>query len=162
MTSDAAVRYERTDLETLALPAAAFDVAYSSLVLHYLEDLDRVLAMVRRALRSGGAFVFSMEHPIYTAPLHPSWIEGAGTDWVWPLHAYAEEGPRRTDWLAKDVLKYHRTSGSVLNALIRNDFVIDAVHDFCPSVADIEAYPDWRRDRQRPIFLLIGTHSGGT
>ncbi|MDT8871069.1 class I SAM-dependent methyltransferase [Komagataeibacter rhaeticus] len=36
---DAAITYARQDLETLDLPAAAFDLAYSSLALHYIRDL---------------------------------------------------------------------------------------------------------------------------
>src|ERR1700691_2338888 len=37
-TDDPAIVYERADLERLDLPAAAFDLAYSALALHYLED----------------------------------------------------------------------------------------------------------------------------
>src|SRR5690349_2775438 len=33
------IRYERADLEALDLPAGGFDLAYSSLVLHYIKDL---------------------------------------------------------------------------------------------------------------------------
>ena len=39
-TADPAIVYERVDLERLELPEAAFDLAYSSLTLHYLPDLD--------------------------------------------------------------------------------------------------------------------------
>ena len=41
MTSDAAITYEQADLERLDLPAASFDLAYSSLVLHYIADVPR-------------------------------------------------------------------------------------------------------------------------
>ena len=37
-TADPAVRYIRADLESLDLPENAFDLAYSSLALHYVED----------------------------------------------------------------------------------------------------------------------------
>ncbi|HKD24175.1 MAG TPA: class I SAM-dependent methyltransferase, partial [Rhizomicrobium sp.] len=37
MTTDAAVVYDIADLETLELPAAQFDLVYSSLTLHYIE-----------------------------------------------------------------------------------------------------------------------------
>jgi SAM-dependent methyltransferase len=70
-TADAAITYQRADLERFGLPGAAFDVAYSSLVLHYVEDAARFFAEVRRALVPGGRFVFSTEHPIYTAPTRP-------------------------------------------------------------------------------------------
>jgi len=61
-TSDTAITYIREDLERVELPEAAFDLAYSSLALHYLEDLAGLLAKVYRALVPGGRFVFSVEH----------------------------------------------------------------------------------------------------
>src|ERR1019366_313951 len=42
-TSDAAIRYARADLERFDLPAGTFGLAYSSLALHYIEHLDRLL-----------------------------------------------------------------------------------------------------------------------
>ena len=39
-TSDPAIVYRPADLEHLTLPEAAFDLAYSSLTLHYLPDLN--------------------------------------------------------------------------------------------------------------------------
>ena len=44
MTSDAAILYSRADMERLALPAAAFDLVYSSLALHYVVDLEWLLS----------------------------------------------------------------------------------------------------------------------
>src|SRR5262245_7243646 len=101
-TADPAVTYRQADLETLDLPASSFDLAYSSLTLHYLEHLGRLLATVHRALAPDGAFVFSAEHPLYTEP---------GPD-------YLDEGPRTTDWLAQGVVKQHRTLATYLNLLI--------------------------------------------
>src|SRR6476660_7320265 len=49
-TTDAAVTYRRADLETLELSPASFDLVYSSLALHYVEHLDRLLARVHGAL----------------------------------------------------------------------------------------------------------------
>ncbi|MCB0091888.1 MAG: class I SAM-dependent methyltransferase, partial [Caldilineaceae bacterium] len=37
-TDDPRVRYVRGDIEQLELPDAAFDLVYSSLALHYVED----------------------------------------------------------------------------------------------------------------------------
>ncbi|XXT56862.1 class I SAM-dependent methyltransferase [Sorangium sp. So ce590] len=52
-TSDEAILYTPTDLERLDLPEAAFDFAYSSLALHYIEHLGGLLAAVHRALAPG-------------------------------------------------------------------------------------------------------------
>src|SRR5690606_28293444 len=119
-TRDDAITYQRADLEHLDLPQAAFDLAYSSLALHYVEDLGRLFATVHRALVPGARFVFSIEHPIFMASRRPGWITDAEGRKSWPVDSYHMEGPRRTDWLADGVLKYHRTLGTTLNLLIRN------------------------------------------
>src|SRR5690606_15369718 len=53
-----AVLYEKADLDILDLPPGRFDLAYSSLALHYVEDLGRLLRAVHGALVEGGRFVF--------------------------------------------------------------------------------------------------------
>ena len=70
-TSDPAISYQRADLERLTLASDSFDVAYSSLALHYIANLEALLACVHAALVEGAGFVFSAEHPIYTAPANP-------------------------------------------------------------------------------------------
>ena len=108
-TSDPSITYRRADLATLDLAAGGFNLAYSSLALHYLDSLDGVMAAVHAALAPGGHFVFSVEHPIYTAPSQPGFITAADGRRVWPLDSYLLEGRRVTNWFAPDVVKYHRT-----------------------------------------------------
>src|SRR6202035_5193682 len=72
-TQNGAITYTRADLERLDLTPGSFDLAYSSLALHYIEDLGRLLSEVHRALVPGGSLVFSAEHPIFTAPRDPGW-----------------------------------------------------------------------------------------
>jgi len=62
-TPDAAVAYTRADLEQLELPPESFDLVYSSLAFHYIENLDGLLSQVHRALVPGGSLVFSVEPP---------------------------------------------------------------------------------------------------
>jgi SAM-dependent methyltransferase len=138
-TSDPAITYRQADLETLELPAASSDVAYSSLTLHYLEHLDRLFATVHRALVPGGRFVFSAEHPLYTEP---------GPD-------YLAEGPRTTDWLAKGVVKQHRTLATYLNLVIAAGFSVRRVEEWGPTREEIAAHPEWMIDHRRPSFLLV-------
>jgi SAM-dependent methyltransferase len=155
-TSDPRITYAGADLEALELPGASFDLAYSSLAFHYIEDLDRLFATIHRALAPGGYFVFSIEHPIYMAPARPRWVTGADGSEIWPLDGYLAEGPRTTDWLAKGVLKHHRTIGTTLNSLIRQGFTIFHVEEWGPTDAQIAAHPEWAKERDRPMFLLIG------
>ena len=138
-TADPAITYWQADLETVELPAASFDLAYSSLTLHYLVNLAALFGAVHRALAPGGRFVFSAEHPLYTEP---------GPD-------YLDEGPRTTDWLAKGVVKQHRTLAGYLNLLIDAGFAVRRVEEWGPTRDEIAAHPEWKIDHRRPSFLLV-------
>ncbi len=154
-TPDGAIAYVQADLERLDLPDASFDLAYSSLALHYVENLAGLFATVHRALVPGGRFVFSIEHPIYMAPLHPGWLVDAEGRKTWPVDSYLVEGPRTTDWLANGVLKQHRTLGTTLNLLIRAGFTIAHVEEWSPTDDQITARPELAEERERPMFLLV-------
>jgi SAM-dependent methyltransferase len=151
----AGIRYEVGDLERLELPPARFELAYSSLALHYVENLARLFATIHAALVPGGCFVFSIEHPIYMAPSRPGWSLDAQGRRTWPVDSYLIEGPRTTDWLAKGVVKHHRTLGATLNLLIRSGFQVEHVEEFCPSEEQIVMRPELAEERDRPMFLLV-------
>jgi SAM-dependent methyltransferase len=154
-TTDAAITYLRADIEYAELPQAAFDLAYSSLALHYVEDLGRLLATVHRALAPGGRLVFSVEHPIFTAPTQPGWSVGADGRKTWPVDSYLCDGSRRTDWLAKGVIKQHRTMARYLNLLLRLGFTLSHIEEWGPTDDQIAARPALADERQRPMFLLV-------
>lgn len=94
MTDDPAIGYTRADLEHLDLPAASFELVYSSLALHYIEDLERLMARVQACLVAGGRLVFSVEHPLMTAPTYPGWSVDAAGRKAWPIDTYLDEGAR--------------------------------------------------------------------
>jgi ubiquinone/menaquinone biosynthesis C-methylase UbiE len=94
LTQASGVTYCRADMENLTLPDASFDLVYSSLALHYLEDFTSICAAICRLLVSGGHLVFSVEHPIFTAPSHPGWRTDADGSRVWPLDSYQLEEKR--------------------------------------------------------------------
>jgi SAM-dependent methyltransferase len=157
-TSDAAITYLKADLETLDLSAQSFDLVYSSLTFHYIKNLDGLLSKVRESLVSGGNLVFSMEHPIFTAPSDPAWsLNGAGRK-VWPLDRYLAEGARSVNWLTKDVVKQHRTLATYINLLIRLGFAISHVEEWGPTAEQIASHPAWADERERPPFMLIAAN----
>jgi SAM-dependent methyltransferase len=152
---DAGIDYETADLDRLSLPEASFDLVYSSLALHYVEDVSHLFGTVHQALAPGGHFVFSTEHPIFMAPTKPGWVIDAEGRKTWPVDQYLVEGPRSTDWLAKGVVKHHRTIGATINALIRSGFTIGHVEEFRPTAEQIEAKPELAEELERPMFLLV-------
>ncbi|WP_267550564.1 bifunctional 2-polyprenyl-6-hydroxyphenol methylase/3-demethylubiquinol 3-O-methyltransferase UbiG [Rhizobium rhizogenes] len=158
-TKDERIRYGRADLEKLELPKASFDLVYSSLAFHYIEDFAGLLANIRQSLKPGGRLIFSIEHPIYMAPRQPEWLTDADGGKTWPLNAYQIEGKRLTNWLAEGVVKQHRTMSTTLNLLIKSGFAIAHVEEWSPSDQDLALHPDWVIERERPMFLLISTRT---
>lgn len=154
-TQDAAITYIRADMEHLQLPSASYDVVYSSLAFHYVERLDALLSEVYRSLVPGGHLVFSVEHPIFTAPAEPHWSVTAAGRKMWPVDSYLEEGARSTDWLTKGVIKQHRTLATYINLLLRQGFAISHVEEWGPSAEQIAAWPALADERRRPPFLLM-------
>jgi SAM-dependent methyltransferase len=153
-SEDPAITYIRADMEQLDLPAASFDLVYSSLALHYVENLSDLISQVYHSLVPGGHLVFSVEHPIFTAPADPQWSLNTAGRKIWPLDGYLDEGPRSTDWLAKGVIKQHRTLATYFNMLIGIGFTVSYVEEWGPSDEQIAAHSNWADERQRPPFLL--------
>ncbi|MGE0845188.1 MAG: class I SAM-dependent methyltransferase [Flavobacteriaceae bacterium] len=154
-TDDPAIEYRIADIETLALPPAAFDLAFSSLTFHYVRDFDRLAAAIHAALAPDGSLVFTIEHPIFMAAAHPRWTADEDGRRTWPVNGYSMEGERRTDWFAPGVIKHHRTVATTLNALIGSGFAIRALGEFAPTPAQIEAAPELAEELERPMMLLI-------
>jgi len=154
-SSDPDIDYVIADLNRLDLSEASFDFAYSSLAFHYIQDFDRLVRTVHRSLIPGSYFVFSIEHPIYMAPTRPGWSVDSDGRKTWPVSRYSVEGPRRTDWLAKDVLKYHRTIGTTLNTLIGAGFTIRHVQEWSPADDQVAANPGLADELERPMMLLV-------
>jgi SAM-dependent methyltransferase len=153
--SGLAITYDCVDLEHLSLPSASFDLAYSSLALHYVADFAAVVKCVHDSLVDGGRFVFSIEHPIYMASRAPQWLMHASGRASWPVDGYCREGPRTTNWLADGVVKQHRTIATTLNTLIRAGFVLRHVQEFGPSQDQVAALPELKLELERPMFLIV-------
>lgn len=155
-TSDPAIEYRRLAIEDIDFPSGAFDVVLSSLALHYVERFDLVCQKVHHCLVPGGAFVLSVEHPIFTARAAQDWYYGQhGERLHWPVDQYQDEGPRQARFLDHDVLKYHRTIATYVNTLLDAGFTLTRLSEPYPTPELLNAHPDWRDETRRPLFLLI-------
>ena len=158
---DPAITYRNADMEKLDLPANSFNLVYSSLALHYVGNLNGLMLQVDRSLVRGGRLVFSVEHPIFTAPSDPNWSPNAAGRNIWPVDGYLDEGPRSTNWLAKGVIKQHRTLATYINMLIGLGFSILYIEEWGPTEEQIAAQPNWADEQQRPPFLLVAARRRG-
>jgi SAM-dependent methyltransferase len=158
-TEGTGITYAEADLETLALPEAGFDLVFSSLAFHYIEDFGRLLGAIRRGLVPGGRLVFSIEHPLLMAPRAPGWRREDDGRLTWPVDAYLEEGPRETHWFVPGVVKHHRSLATTLNGLIEARFALTRIEEFGPSLEQVAARPEWAKERERPLFLLVSARA---
>ncbi|MRS14980.1 methyltransferase domain-containing protein [Enterobacteriaceae bacterium RIT691] len=161
MTHSPLIDYQRQDLESLHLPAESVSLAYSSLALHYLQNIDGLFSTLFQALKPGGSVVFSAEHPIYTAPLKQGWIVGSEGEKAWPVSHYQQEGERISNWFADGVKKQHRTLATWVNALIAAGFVIEHLDEWGPSAEQIQANPALDEEKERPMLFLLSARKPG-
>ena len=157
-TNDAAIEYRRLAIEDIDFAAGTFDVVISSLAFHYVRHFDIVCRKVHHCLVPQGIFVFSVEHPIFTALAAQDWYYSQqGEPLHWPVDHYQEEGPRQARFLDHDVVKYHRTFATYLNTLIDSGFTITRVSEPQPTQEMLDKHPEMQDETRRPMFLLIAS-----
>ena len=150
------IRYERKALEDIDFPAEKFDIVLSSLALHYVESFDDITRNTYQWLTSGGQFVFSVEHPVFTAEGTQDWVyDNEGNKICWPVDRYFMEGKMNTTFLGENVIKYHRTLTSYLNTLLRHGFKIREIIEPEPSPEMLKEIPEMKDELRRPMMLLI-------
>lgn len=157
-TNHPAVEYRLADLDHLSLDGETFDIVFSSLTLHYVNDLHQLFRATRAATNNGGSIVFNVEHPIMTGPTKLEAIDDGGIT-VWPVDRYADEGPRTRTWLVEGVRKHHRTVATWINALIDASYTIEQVIEWSPSPQQVADNPGWAIDRTRPPFLMVAARA---
>lgn len=121
-TADTAIQYRMADLDMLDLPQTTFDLAYSALTFHYVQDFGRLVHVIRKTPVPGEHFVFTIEHPILMAAAHPRWISDAEGRKTRSVNGYFAEGERGQIGSPGAVWKYHGTLGTRLNTMINAGF----------------------------------------
>ena len=155
-TDDPAIEYRQLAIEDIDFPAGTFDMVISSLALHYVERFDLVCQKVHHCLVPEGAFILSVEHPIFTALAAQDWYYGPhGERLHWPVDHYQEEGLRQARFLDHDVVKYHRTFATYMNTLLDASFTITRLCEPHPTQELLAQHPEWQSETRRPTFLLI-------
>jgi SAM-dependent methyltransferase len=82
--------------QPLNLRENAYDLVHSSLAFHYPKDLAATFAAIYKALKPGGRFVFSVQHPTCSAPRTSNWgLRKNDETPFWELESYGSEGLER-------------------------------------------------------------------
>ncbi|WPH05064.1 Hypothetical protein R9X50_00796300 [Acrodontium crateriforme] len=154
METNGTTTYAVSDVTDFKLDSGTYDLVYSSLTMHYLCEIDTLFGNVFRGLKPGGRFVFSLEHPIWTAV--DGWFITKKDELpIWPLNSYADEGKKNKNWLGSNVTKYHRKLDTYIVSLLKVGFVLRDLVEWTPSKDDLLEHPEWSLEVHRPAFLLI-------
>lgn len=129
------------------------DLVTARLVLHYIENLVPVLTNVVASLKTGGRFIFSVEHPVLTS-CSKSLTRGRRTSWE--VDDYFTEGPRTYPWLGQTVTKYHRTLETQLALLQGAGLSFEALREGRPQPEHFSDPSEYERRGRIPLFLIVG------
>lgn len=134
-----------------------FDVIFSSLAVHYVEDFDKLTKDIYELLNDSGCLIFSQEHPFTTALTTQNfWTNNEKGELIhYNLATYGLEGERKVTWFVDNVIKYHRTMSSILNSLSKAGFVIEMMLEPIPDETVMEKYPSYKKCIHKPDFLLV-------
>lgn len=142
-----------TAIEDYRIEPGKFDIVLSSMTFHYIKDLDPVLENVYNGLKTGGQFIFSIEHPVCTALLE-DWVETEKGK-IWSVARYSQEGIRYQNWFVPGVKKYHRKISTLIDSLIATGFKICSVEEPEPPRNILKKRPDLSGHMERPPILII-------
>lgn len=153
------IEFKVLKMEDLETVNQKFDIVYSSLAFHYIEDFNKLLSDINNLLNPNGMLIFSQESPINTATNKEdkdksNKIEIDGKQYQL-LHGYCKEGERQVWWNDTFVTKYHRTYATLVNSLIKNNFEIVEIKDSYASKEAINLCPKYIHQIDKPFFTFV-------
>lgn len=163
-SADEKIEYINMSMTDISSLGEKFDVIYSSLAFHYVEDFVTFAKDMFSLLNGGGYLLFSQEHPIVTATFgqrgHFNRDEN-GDRVSYTFSNYNEPGKREITWFVDGVIKYHRPMGHIITALAKAGFVIDTVLEPLPEEWAIKILPTIKKELIKPNFLIVKAKKSG-
>ncbi len=146
------ISFRLLPLEKLGELSESFDIAYSSLVFHYIEDFEKLSKDIYNALNDNGVLLFSQMHPLLSAtPAYQGYFLGD----FFAFSSYQQEGRRDGKWFNEHVVSYHRRLSSIISTLSRSGFFVENVVEPIPSEEALMEFSKLQRDLVRPTFLIV-------
>jgi SAM-dependent methyltransferase len=133
--------------DPLPFASASFDAVLASLVMHYLQDWDPLLAEFRRVLVPGGRLVISTHHPFMDHPL-------AGGPDYFATYDFTEEWTKGGQTMLMRF--WHRPLHAMTDAFRAAGFTLDVIAEPQPDPAAESLFPSAYSDlRTNPRFLFF-------
>ncbi|QQO10113.1 class I SAM-dependent methyltransferase [Breznakiella homolactica] len=155
-TTSPKVTYINKAIEDAYFDSNSFDVVLSSLAFHYLESFEEIAGRVSSWLDEGGSFIFSAEHPVFTAQGKQAWYyDDAGNILHWPVDRYFSEGSRKAVFLGEEITKYHKTLTTYITTLLDQGFTITGFAEPKPEPAMLKQIPEMKNELRRPMMFLV-------
>lgn len=147
-TDHPSIDFHVMDMEKLDFPDGSFDLAYSSLVFHYLSSWTKALDEAYRVLKPGGKFIFSDGHPIGSAMevtddgkvknklLGKTVFKEEGTYTIHGDYLVVSEGGVKrikAQIGGFDVYFFHRPISKIVNDIIASGFQIEKMVEPLPT-----------------------------
>lgn len=154
-TSELNIEIKQANCENLYfLVEETFDLVVSNMVIQDLENYQQAFKEIYRVLRNDGVFIFSILHPCFQTP-KSGWEKGhAGENLYWKVDNYFYEGAYEQRGMDQ-VIFYHRTLTSYVQALCKAGFLIEDIVEPTPSEKMLEKYPTFREDFRSPDFIVF-------
>lgn len=154
------IEYMQGTIEDIDFDENEFDIILSSLALHYIEDYASVVEKVKKVLKPNGIFIFSAEHPDFTAEGSQNWYYNDNNEILhFPLDNYFIEGKRKAIFLGEEVIKYHRTLTTYVNTLLESGFRLLRLVEPQPSAELLENVEGMKDELRRPMMLIISAEN---
>ena len=153
-----AIRYIKMSMTDIAELGETFDLIYSNMAFHYIEDFAAFAKTLFNILNPGGLLLFSQEHPVITATIDGKGYfnrSPSGKKLSYVFSDYGVPGKRVTRWFVDGVVKYHRRISDILNVLTDAGFVIERVEEPLPEEWVTEKYPAYADELIKPTFLIV-------
>ncbi|MCU1485069.1 MAG: putative methyltransferase [Actinomycetia bacterium] len=153
-------QYLRAGAAELPFADESFDAVVACLVFEHIEAMDEAIAEVGRVLRTGGRFLFFLNHPLLQTP-GSGWIDDQVLD---PPEQYWRIGPyliedNSLEEVEKDVFIpfIHRPMSRYVNAMVAAGLIIRRMEEPAPPAGFIERAAEYAEAATIPRLLCFVT-----
>jgi SAM-dependent methyltransferase len=167
----AQINYPQHNFEAISLEdwqsTKQYDIVYSSLTFHYIEDWNQLLTKIYNSLKPGGQLIFSTHHPI-------KWGSSTARSKITNKYVLGYEKNKMTseftiwgDYLNSrqiddtlfgkiPITHFHKPISEMINCFIQNKFNIIKMVEPKPIIETKKSHPDFYESYSKiPLFVIF-------